>query len=578
MRAIESVNRFHVYLQRLSTQFWKGIMMQKGCCLCGALAITAALVVYVVKNYRFSSAILLGVAAVAVFVPCTKHGCSWFGRRFIRWHHNRRANRLDAAKVRLGPPFTLGIHTDYIIDHRIFNNNLLCLTINRSNMNFAAVKEYLKVLAKYLRCYGDWENFSLNIGYEGERAIDAGGLSREFITQLFRNLFHFPDEFPFFRQNESGQCDLFDGMLTMNIQDLQVCKDIGTFLAAGFTGFPRYSDAKIGNVFSDKFYNFLLNIHKYTVDHPDRVNHSFNAMSQEDKEMLVLQLANHDLENPSYKEINSCLQKLIEVEETDKELDVFFKFIIDLSFVEDVDPKLSPALKEIVEAFRTGPNYVRILNASDPFTLIGNEGQRYTQDVIRETLRAALIDEQQKIHFQKKFARSLVDAYQNTCIPLMAVEQGFRSVGIRRIMPFIDQLKVDPHSTIRALSIAIQGPSFTREAFIALLRRSTAVRSIQEKVNWIIEWCERGIDQREETRATEEAMKNMLSCMTRTEVITNTLVVGFYLPVPGYSQFHTCDYSINFGISLMVQTDKTTFIQMWNEQVSRAHLEGFSMA
>lgn len=476
--------------------------------------------------------------------------------------------------------FSLQMPTYHVLEHHVTHNRLR-LKINRLNRSPAAAIEYLKVLSEYLRFYlnagnGPLAAFSLSIRYEGEEGIDAGGPTREFITQLLKHFFRFPDAFPFFKQMENGQYELFDGMLTMTPQDLQTCKDIGMLLAAGFMGFPGSKEAKIGSVFSDRFYNQLLSLHQYAMEHVGQLAHGFNAMSQEDKELLVLHVASHDVENPIYKIIHHCLLAPSEVDKTDQELDALLKFIISSSFVEDIDLNLSSALAEILEAFKKSSNYMLFLRTGKFFTILGNEMQLDVLEATRKALRIALLDPQQKTHFKAQFVRFFIDRYQSSCIPLVAVEEGFRNAGLAYIKPFVDQFEINPQRAMQSLSAAVQGPAFTREAFVDLLKRSTAVNpAVQAKVNWIIEWCERGIEGWEETKATEEAMKAMLSCMTGTEVVTRTLVLRFNAPVPGYSTFHTCGHSVNFGSLLMGQVDKTSCIQMWNEHINLARHEGF---
>lgn len=490
---------------------------------------------------------------------------------------NIEAAHVPQHRLQNNPP--LNVEAAYVPDHRLQNNQLY-LTINRQNMTPAAAQSHLSALAENLRSYQnalyfeDLAELSLSVRYEGEHGIDSGGLSREFTTQLLKNLFNFPGDFQFFKQTESGQYELFDGMLRMAPQDLQICKNIGTFLAAVMSGFPRAT--KIGSVFSDKFYNFLLSLHDYGREHPEALRDGFNAMSPEEKQQLALHLAKHDLENPSYKDIIRCLQKPCNAEKTDQELDAFLKFLIDDFFVEGPDRQTPPELVEILEAFGQVENYSLLLSTPEPFTVAGNEGKRFTRDSIRGLLRTILFDECQKRYFHNKFANTLVDTYQNTCIPLVAVAEGFQKVDRRHIRPIIHQLSLDPQRATKALSSSIQGPPFTREAFVALLRRSLADnQDVQEKVNWLIEWCERGVNGNEETRATEEEMKSMLSCITASEVVTGSLRLTFAEPVEGYSQFHTCFNTVNLGTHLMDQMSKTIFIQMWKENVSRAHGEGF---
>lgn len=460
----------------------------------------------------------------------------------------------------------------YIQLHRLH------LRVDRSNMSLERAKEHLNTLAEQLVYYQDkfhdrFNELELKVRYEGESGIDAGGLSREYVGQIIKNLTQEPFACSFFEKTESGLYELFDSASNMTQQDLQTCRDIGVVLAALSSGFPANSSDKIGTLFSPTFFHRLLTLYNYAEKNPAIFEKDFKLMSKEEQENLVLALFKEDID-PPFKKIPHTLEQTTWANE---ELDDLLQFLV-LEVINGNEDSVPPALAELLQDFVGQPNCLTLLQTHQPFIFTRSDGRIYNETSLRNALKRALSDEKTKANIKEKFTEHLVDHYTPCCIPLVAVVQGFSHVDKRSIKPILNQFKTNPKKAAQVLSTRIQGEPFTRPAFVALMKRSTGTsKAVCEKINWLTEWCERGIDGKKGTQAKDEQMKAMLRCITGTEVITDPLRLKFEEPTKGLSTFHTCFASVNFGTSLLEQTDKQQFIDMWNEQVETALKQGFGM-
>lgn len=492
--------------------------------------------------------------------------------------------------------FEIPREAKYVSEHWVLMNKL-GMKINRLNASPEASREFLSVLTDYLRRYqdqftGDFAKLALDMKGEGEEGVDAGGLTREFIGQMLKGI-----HFEIFKMAETGQHDPFDTMNNMTPEDVQICKNVGTFLSALVSGFPKERSAKIGNFFSDKFYNSLFIMCKYASEHPRAMENGFDAMNQKDKEDLVLMIADYDMDNESYREIKHCLQS---EDCSDQELDALLRFVFDDFMIDKddwVDKGIDANLMKISDEFiayaeREGLNYQKLLN--EPFTFVGQDNVTYTHEMLRDALRDALSHAEQKTLFKEKFSGSLIDAYSSACIPLVTIGQEFfNRVNKSVLNQMLAQFEVEPAKATKALSLQIQGAPFTREAFVGWLEefpKSIAEyvnpadakkfnpdkAVLNEKVTWLIEWCKNGINGK---LATEEQMKDTLTCITGMEVVPeNPVIFRLYRAQKPLTTFHTCDREVELGSQLTTQKDKEIFIETWKKHVEYALSGGFGVA
>ena len=194
----------------------------------------------------------------------------------------------------------------------------------------------------------------------------------------------------------------------------------------------------------------------------------------------------------------------------------------------------------------------------------------------------------------------MVEQYHRQCEPLMRVAQGFQSI-LEHLPPGVDFKGLVYHYLMNAhanegnippwtvaLSNIVQGPSFTRAAFDALMNRceishntSVAMRkSVRKRMRVIRNWYL-------SNAATDAQRKRLLRCMNGTDVI----IVGMrslkfgepatrsnYTLDP-YSRFHTCMGSVDLGTNLMRLDPEANdeFINTWLNHIEEAMQGGISM-
>lgn len=488
---------------------------------------------------------------------------------------------LGVVDQRMVQTIELTQQINHVPRHRILNNKLY-LNVNRLNMTPDIAKEQLHLLAEYLRQYkdndGDFARLGLNVQYEGEQGVDAGGLSRDFMGHVFDSLFA---ENPFFAfVLENGCYKLSNENSTSGAADLNLCKDIGVLMAAIFSGFPKRSQAKIGGVFTDRFYNQLLATYKYAQENPLV---PFNSMTKEEKVKFTKTISDYDLENTIYKNIQHDFQKETLSHE---ELDAIAHFLMYDMF--EGGDSIDEELTELFGEFAAVKDCLKWLGSPQPEEVMGQDGKVYNRTLLRNKLRTVL-ENADKISLYQKFIDSRTETYSKIAIPLAALGEGFNSVTRNKITPFITQLGVDPSSAVEAVCTEIQGPAFSRENFVSLLKRSIINDSVQdkeamgEKLAWLIEWCARGVhggkNGSEEMLATEKEMKDTLCAFTGSAVIGNELKLEFKEPLStegSFCDFHTCFNYMHPGKRVMNKTEKIEFIQEWIRNIDEALASGFS--
>lgn len=437
-------------------------------------------------------------------------------------------------------------------------NNRVVITVPRVGENSALGKAQLRAFARLLFCYrngfgGQFDALGLNVRYENEAAIDVGGPSREFMSQLLKNLVLKESPFPFFEKTDSGQYEIFDKNNVMRSEDLQICQYVGTVLAAAFSGFPVDNPIKIGPFFTQKFYNQLLSMHEYLKSDPLAKTAPFTDLPINKQKKLALFVLERDVENDSDRIMHRLLQQ---TEWSDTDLNQIGQFLV-MDLINGSENRLSPPLSELIQNLAEQPDGLNML-----------------QTDVYQALREALANPEEKKKIEEVFSDSVLETYKSKLSPMLAVAQGFESVNKPRLKSVM-RLQATPAEAVNAVSNQIQGPPFTREAFVALLKRSEGSnKAVRERVKWLAQWCENGIGG---IKATEKQMKKILRCVTGSEVITDALIFKFETPVNGWSQFHTCFNSVNLGKNLLKQ-NKKKFIEMWMQQVDAALESAFGIA
>lgn len=462
----------------------------------------------------------------------------------------------------------------------LMRNNVVYISVNRTRMAEVA-RHYLHALTEYLRHYrdsnmGSFADLSLNVNYSDEAGIDAGGLSREFMGQFFAHLLEGENPFDAFALDQ-GVFKLSNLKGEIAPENLRICKEIGIFLAAICSGFPARRDAKIGNIFSDSFYHQLLATYKYAEENTLK---PFNSMSEEERMRFAKAVAESDTENPIHKTINHNFDKATY---TDNELDDILYFlvmdILDGNAAPDI--KLNKLLNELIEL----PNCLHLLRYPK-IEYTGSDGQVYDRKIqLHNCLRFVLSDKAKAAQIRQRFIANRTEIYTNVCIPLASIGEGFSLALRSKMAPIATQFEVAPTTAVTALAQEIQGPSFSRQAFMNMLERSeirsdSDVDTLTTKLQWLKEWCSAGVqseDGQEVLQATEQDMKDMLLCITGTNVLSAHVRLTFNTPSAGRSKFHTCFNSVNPGSATISKTDKIAFIREWMDDIRTGLAGGFSL-
>lgn len=491
----------------------------------------------------------------------------------------------------------LPTQVNHVPEHKIVNNTLY-MTINRLEMNPEIAKERLNLLVAYLRRYkesgGDFARLGLNIRYSEEAGIDSGGPTRDYMDQIHQILKLLLAENPFFGL-EKEYYNLTNAQSTTDPKNLELCHDLGVFFAAIFSGFPTKPPAppaKIGGVFSDRFYSHLLATYKYAQEHPQEHPQEhlgplkpFSSMTKEEAEAFTKTISDYDLENVVYKNVNHNFEK---EKFTDDELNNILLFLVydKVQLGDSIDDDLTELLEE-----KLAKLYEQFPKQEDFNKLFNTPQQIEFPEPLRDRLRIVLSDTSKKAQIKQQFIDSRTNTYANRSIPLVAIGEGFFNTAPRnKVASIINKLAATPLEATQELATAIQGPPFTKEKFIDLLAERTIIHSsikdkdlvdVHEKLGWLIEWCRDGIpiDESGEIlrKATEEEMQDTLRAFTGSRVIPQQLRLEFRKPCNGMCEFHTCFNYMHPGRLLLDEKDKIKFIKLWTRNVNEALLTGFQL-
>lgn len=419
-----------------------------------------------------------------------------------------------------------------------------------------------------------------------EGGIDQGGISRYFwssripdVAMQLADAAQDENNPPVLTRSDDGFFKVEKAMNTsMSPSESELCEDMGKFLAAALSGLT--GGYKIGTVFPQHVYAALL----YMYDHPIHLNASTAAAikAYEQKLCFIIAKTKEDgkkiqTERPNEKDAlfdlpENLLEHLAQVRTkesnalTDKEKQEFRRMweIMDARFEDE----------ELPEAFRSLNAYrsanVRTITDGDKL------------DAFAKKFLTCLKAHTSNAHTVEQIV--LTSAYEdyrigkNLCTPLMAVAKGFRNAPRDQVRPFLDLMRSrSPSEAASALSNAIQGPAFSREACVNLLQQATTSEDAEQVREWLVQWCDTGLF---EMQANPMQMKQMLSCFTGAPVIPSGLTLKFNPIRKGLCQFHTCFNSVDPGSLLLTTPDgrqksPAEFLEQWISDMHHAEGSGF---
>lgn len=295
----------------------------------------------------------------------------------------------------------------------------------------------LKTLTFCLRKCQNLNRFSFNVQYVGERAIDAGGPSREFFSTLLFNLARQERANASVRFLQNEETGYYDASATsetgqLHPADKELCQSIGVLFGAMLTGFMESTGYKLGSFFPDRVYAGLTYLHQQReVNLLQKIWRKIFSRKMEQKEQkdVCLVFAQASLDHP-----------------------LFALPLIRLSFCHEWNHQQKA---QLLTALLTMQNVQLALEEKVDLPPLSQE---------------ALEEGRNREKIKNFIEKCVVDQYGASYAPLCSVLKGIEQfpgtfIKMRRFVPRGNDISI----LAKAFAERIQGRPFTRDGFLRLL-------------------------------------------------------------------------------------------------------------